>query len=149
MNPLWIHWIVSSINKHFYSYKGIYPMFFEGQHRDNNPETLFETRYDGPYFTEQSKDFWKIEVDINILIKSIVKNDLYLNQKMQMQIIPAFTSGLNIYRYNDDDSLFICLRPETRRGGRMYDINNYGLIEPNIDIIQSTIRAKYSAETRS
>lgn len=153
MNPNWQRWVVASFNKHFNdAITGNNPplfMYVEGtDRRTNEQQTYTELRVDGPYYTELSKGYWQLDVEVDILIMHKVGNvDLYAPQRAIGIVLAAFTTDIPVFMYGDgtdDDSLtqlgcFVLLpdEPEPIR------VTNFG--QPRLENreYQSTVNAKY------
>ena len=71
VNTNWPRWIFASVCTHFDARKGDYNLFIEGQFRNMQPpKDFFELRMDGPFITEVSHNFYKLYIEINVLIHS-------------------------------------------------------------------------------
>lgn len=122
-------------------------MYVEGQHQD--PEGLdeyLEFRLDGPRIVELSKDYFRIECEINILAH-LIKNDTDFHRIHRVcGIVTAAFVDIPLYRYGDDDSLFGCM---TRIDNPGYNRDNalivaqFGQIDPTQKIEQATVEGHY------
>lgn len=144
----YIRWIKQSFVKHLKDSLPGYPLFIEGEHRDlrSNPEYWAEFRFDGPYFFEQSKNYYKIHVEINILVATILTNDMY-NQERQCGIIveamsvPVCIFKLGVSDVDDQSKLFMMELNEANRSG--LKVSNYGQVDKTMKMFQSTIEGHY------
>jgi len=108
-------WCFASIAKHFIDLRQSLPMFVEGQHRDTNKYTDYsEVRIDGPYCVESSRDYWTIDVVINILVGSTINDrDAYRYLKNSGIVLEAFTPNIKVFKLGteveDDGTLLGCL----------------------------------------
>lgn len=146
-NEQWPLWIMRSINKSFYASLAASNLYIEGMTRDTRTlEKFFELRVDGPKATEESKDYWKLEVIVNILVMVAKVDD---QNNIEDQYIglasAALSSAINVYRYGktaesilNDDSLLGCLKRMP-----VIEPHRFGIIEPDTAIIQATVEARY------
>ncbi len=146
-NKQWPLWIMRSINKAFYDSLAVHDLYIEGMTRETRElEKFFELRADGPKATEESKNYWKLEVIVNILIQIAKVDDTNNIEDQYIGIASAALSkAINVYRYGttaesilNDETLLGCL-------SRMPIIepHRFGLIEPSTDIIHATVEARY------
>lgn len=114
----WTRWTTASIARHFFDTKeSAVEFFLEGTLRmdaDSIATDLMELRIDGPHMTEVSAGCWILEVNIGILMITVMKDtDLYRHQVNLGNIIDDIVGTLNVYKYgtgvDDDDSLAFCL----------------------------------------
>lgn len=148
-------WIVASVSQHFEDRRQGIPMFIEGQIRDTKGlKDFFELRIDGPYYTELSKGFWRVYIEINVLIQSAQdKTDRYRIYKTAGVVAAAFEQIISIFKYGDevgdDDSLVGCMKLLGDREAReRIQISHFGQVESETGIFQSTVEAHYVAELR-
>lgn len=142
-NASWTKWIRASVNNHFDAGKIDYKISFEGsENLLKDKETRAEIRLDGPFCEEISKDVWKIECEINVLIlcnKDSV--NLYAYEEMIGLFSSLFNESILIKKYGntveDNKSLVFCLSKDGKT-----EISNYGDIG-NLGIQQGSIQAKY------
>jgi hypothetical protein len=143
-------WIFASVTKHFDDNKGTLELFLEGQHRDDDNEGSYvELRIDGPFLTELCKDYWRVVVEVNALIHSLIDTDLHRIYKNIGVMTEAFTA-IKLYKYgtgpNDDDSQFGCLLLKhdiSGSGGDLLSINNFGQIDPTKKLQHATVEGHY------
>lgn len=148
-NPNWPRWIFASTSKHFNDRRGDVSFYIEGQER-NVPAAvdLFEFRMDGPYETELNKNYWKLFIEVSLLIQSTKDDkDYHRVHRLAGQIASAFTS-IPVYKYgdgvDDDQSLLGCLNLVQSIGKReRIQINHFGQIDPSTPIIQSSVEGHY------
>lgn len=133
-NPNWPRWIFASTSKHFdtaaqanLAKDGVTadPILFyvEGNDRDLQSGALeyFEFRCDGPYFVEVSKDWWRVNIEINILVNAKRNNkDFHRIHTLCGLLVAAFTSNITIFKYGDgvvdDQSILTCLTLDKNAG---------------------------------
>ena len=146
-------WIVASVSQHFEDRRqGIF-MFIEGQlRRTSDLKDFIELRIDGPHYTELSKGFWRVYIEINVLIQSAQdKIDRYRIYKSAGVVASAFEQTISIFKFGDevgdDDSLVGCLKLLGDKEAReRVQISHFGQIEPETGIFQSTVEAHYVVE---
>ena len=148
-NPHWPRWILASIAKHIDARRNNIPLFIEGQHRNTRDEPdLFELRVDGPYFTEVSKGYWHVVIDVSVLIQSAIRDtEFYRIQELAGLVAAAFTK-IHVFKYgnesSDDDSQLGCMKLIADIGGKQgIEISHYGQLAPAEKILQATVEGTY------
>ena len=124
-------------------------MFVEGQKRNTDElKTFYEVRMDGPWFTEVSRDCWKIYGEVNILVQATLdERDTQLIHRSVGLVTAAFTD-ISVYRFGDepgDDNTFVwCwqLLQDTRARERV-QVAHFGVIEPNTKLTQAVVEGHY------
>lgn len=122
--------------------------------RTSDLKDFFELRVDGPYYTELSKGFWRVYIEINVLIQSAQdKIDRFRIYKTAGVVAAAFERIISIFKYGDevgdDDSLVGCLKLLGDKEAReRIQISHFGQVEPQTGISQSTVEAHYVGELR-
>ena len=156
-NPDWTRWIVSSIIEHFSSTvmapQNI-PFITEGiDERDDtfmSEEDRAELRINGPFSRELSARYWRIWVDINILVTSYLggqEKDAYTLER-NLGLIAEFTdTSIPIKRHGlgvgDDGTTLGCLRPRNGKRDSVRTIN-FGQMSKTDRLRQSQIDARYA-----
>ncbi len=148
-------WIMASVEKHFRARLQGITMFVEGQMRDTRTLKDFaELRVDGPNFTELSKDYWNVYIEINILIQSAQDQDNRYRIYNTIGIMAAAFEGIiKILRLgdgsSDDQSLIGCIKLQgDKDANERIKISHFGQIEAKTDIFQSTVEGHYAMELR-
>ena len=148
-------WIIASVSKHFDDRRQGIPMFIEGQIRDTRTEKDFiELRIDGPYYTEVSKGFWNVYIEINVLIQAAQDQaDYHRIYRSAGIVAAAFEHAISIFKFGDgvgdDDSLIGCMHLLGDKEKReRIQISHFGQVEPETGIFQSTVEAHYEAQLR-
>jgi hypothetical protein len=144
----WTRWILASTSVYFDGAVDL-PMFLEGQERDTKDlKDFFEFRIDGPWYTERTKNDWRVYVEINLLVQSTMKvKDFHSHAKNLGKVAAAFQS-IQIFRCGngplDDDSLLGCLQliQNDRKRERVVTAN-FGQIEPHVKVQQGTIEGHF------
>ena len=125
-------------------------MFIEGMIRDTNKiHEFFELRIDGPNYTEWSKDYWEIYMEINVLIQVAKNNqDFHAMRRRTGQLSEIFEPCINLYRYGDgpdDDGLLFGVLERIDEEKEKIQTSHFGQIEPRLELEQSTVEAHYKA----
>lgn len=147
----WVRWIVSSINKHFTDNKGSLPLYLEGDERTLQDEhEFYELRVDGPFILQTQKDYYFLDVEINVLVQAHMdQNKLYNLQTALGPMLKAFTNAICVYKYgdglHDDQSLLGQLRLN-RNLDETVDVSYFGIIKEDTRITQATIEGHYRME---
>ena len=155
MNRNWSRWIKASTAKHFYDRRYGLHFYVEGEdRRTTEHRTYLEFRLDGPYSRELSHNFWQLDIEINILVVTIMdKTDLYEHEKNVGIVCEAFTSGIPVWKYGDgpdDDpvSQLGCLMLHSDRKEKIV-VSNFGLIKDDSKMMQSTVEAHYKLQLKT
>jgi len=156
-NPNWPRWIFSSLAVHF---KGVadglnLPIITEGID-EREPEKMdvdrCELRINGPYIREVSKNYWRIWINVNILLTDYMEGQGENTYKL-MDWGGAFLEGMNlpipIYKYGpdvggiDDQTLLGCLT--MLRGNRIESIRliHFGQIGSEERIRQAAVDGRF------
>lgn len=139
-------WILASASKYFsdVAIANNLHYFVEGTTRETEEyQKSIEFRMDGPDFTRLSKDYYRIDVNINILWSyNQDDEDFHETERIKGILIDAMTD-LCVYKYgdgpNDDNSLIGTLQLK-----QAVKANNFGLIQQNTRLIQGTVEGSYS-----
>lgn len=151
MNLNWQRWITASLYKHFKDAcdSASLFMYIEGtDRRTNEQRTYAELRVDGPYYTELSKGYWQIDVDIDVLVMDKTNNvDLYSMQRAIGNVLAAFTTDIPVFMYGagtDDDPMTqlgcFKLLPNDAEPIR---VTNFGQPKLEIKESQASVEARY------
>lgn len=142
-DPNWPRWIWASTSKHFadvFSAEGV-PLFVEGDDRDTESFKDFaEFRLDGPRWVEVSRNYFRLDVPINVLLQS--KMDDSNTHRIYRTIgttLSAFIK-INVFRFGDDDTFVGCLK---LREGDPVRVNHFGQIDETVRILQATVEGHY------
>lgn len=147
IDPNWARWILAGVSDHFDAVS--LPLFVEGQERNTKDQkSTMELRLDGPWYNEVSKNYWKIRVEINILIQTAMRvADFHLHHT-NMGLVGAAFTDISIFRCGDgpadDDSFLGCLKliQDERKRERVVT-SNFGQIETHVKIQQATVEGHY------
>lgn len=155
-NPNWTRWIFASVTEHFSSTVAIpnsIPMLTEGiDERDDkfmSEPDRSELRINGPFSRELSPRYWRIWVDINILVTSYFggdTKDAYTFERNIGLFHEFADTDIPILRYGtgvDDDGLLLgCLRPRNDKNDSVR-VLHFGQINRVDRIKQGQVDARY------
>lgn len=151
MDKNWARWIYASVIKFFDDGINI-DVFIEGMDRETEDLLDFaELRIDGPWFNEISSNYWKIRIEVNILIQSIMGDkNLYRFYDSIGDVNAAFKNCISVYKYadinnqNGDGSFLGCFKLIIDRYDREnIKTSNFGQIDKNVKLQQATVEAHY------
>lgn len=151
MNKHWARWIFASISEYFDAAITI-PVFIEGMDRETKDLSSFaEIRIDGPWFNELSANYWRIYIEVNVLIQTVMNDsDLHRFYKDIGDVNFAFQQNIPVYKRadnegnNGDDSRLGCFQFVTDRYDReQIKTSNFGQIDKNVKLQQATVEAHY------
>ena len=149
-NANWTRWILASISKHIDARKEGLNLFIEGQHRKTEGETSYlELRYQGPNLAEVSKGYWQVNVSVNMLIVTIMDDENWHDHVTNVGIAQAAFTTIFVYKYGskagDDSSLLGCLKL-VDAGREPIETSNFGQIDPNVKVQETTVEGHYELE---
>ncbi len=107
MNANWPRWILASTSKVFQTAATAFPihMYLEGtERRTDTHSNYIEFRLNGPRVTEVSSDYFKLEVEINVLFAVTIEDDFHMPQKVIGMLLETM-ADMCVYKYGDDSSL--------------------------------------------
>jgi len=144
-------WITASCAQFVADNKGSFNLFCEGEPRNTaSLNSWAEFRLDGPYIQEISRDCFRIDVEINIVISVVdLQQDAYTIQRMTGWFQSKLMSNIPVYRHPgvtndvaDDSSLVGCLqlRDEMKQA---IVISNFGKVRPDTELYQASVEAHY------
>jgi len=136
MNPLWPQQIIKAIVQHYTQYDAApWLVFTQDELKVKSPVQL-ELRTDGPWFVQWPGNWWRAEVEANILIMLFDTQNIYT----MSQYVGALAT-LAVQPIATED---FCLYPMYDRR-RTVQINNYGQIDKDQNIEQSTVEVRYKS----
>ncbi len=144
-------WMFASVSKHFDDRKQGEHLFIEGQDRLTNEETdWLELRMDGPLHKEVSKGCHQFDIEINILVSSVMnEKDYHKIFKIVGVVAAAFTNVIEIFKFgdgpNDDNTFLECARLR-QEGREAVVISHFGQIDPDKRLIQASVEGHYRME---
>lgn len=157
MNQNWARWIIASIAVYFKTVIDTLsiPLLCDGldeREHANMHHSHAELRISGPFVKELSKDYWRIHIDINILLTYLMKStedNVYDLQTWCGVIQESMDGPINIYKYGgeagDDASYIGCLRSRMGKfeANRVF---HFGQISKVDRVRQSMIDGRYMME---
>lgn len=157
MNENWVRWLTASIAVYFKTVTDTLnlPLLCDGldeREHANIHHNHAELRIGGPFLNELSKNYWRVHVDINILLTYLMaanEDSVYDLQTWAGVIQEAFDGPINIYKYGsesgDDESYVGCLRP--RKGKNEENrVLTFGQISKVDRLRQSMIDGRFIME---
>lgn len=151
MDKKWARWIYASVTKFFDDEIDI-DVFVEGMDRETKDLKDFaELRIDGPWFNELSADYWKIYIEVNILIQSVMGDkNLHRFYDSIGDVNAAFQNCISVYKTpdingeNGDGSFLGCFKLAIDRYDREnIKTSNFGQVDKNVRLQQATVEAHY------
>lgn len=144
MNQNWPRWIFASFSKWFSDLRQGLDFFVEGEDQKlQESENYFEFRMNGPIMTEISKDYWRLEAVINILVMSKQNaTDIHTVHRNVGIAAAAFTKCIPIYKYGDDGSQFGVMILTTYEKEQVR-ITHIGQVGPDVKAMQSMVQGYY------
>lgn len=148
----WSKWIFASCARHFYDRRaGIY-LHVEGQkRRTEDLQEWLEFRLDGPYFDEQTRGNFRVDVEINVACMVVQDKKAYRIHEVSGIAQAAFTYGIELRKLGDagDDpentgELFGCLTLLPKDKERVVS-SFFGKVQTDSDLYQSTVEGHYRA----
>lgn len=160
-NPNWARWVFASVATHLkqVAIDNDLPVYVE--HSDdrtpafNNATDRAEIRITGPYVREESKDCFKLQVAVNVLLNS--RYDTGKNaysvlkyagdfQAALSDVIPVWNYGNEPGDYQEDDpqtQVFIgCLLPKNGKNDSVR-VDHFGQLEETSRIKQTLVDASF------
>lgn len=148
-NQNWPRWIFASVSKHFNDRRGGLAFYIEGQERNvPAPKDLLELRLDGPYLTEVNKDYWRLYIEVSILIQAIKDDADYHRIHSHSGLVAQAFTTIPVYKFgvgvDDDQTQLGCLELVQNLGKReRIQINNFGQIEQSTPLLQTSVEGHY------
>lgn len=138
-NPAWRLQCKKSIANHYSALlNGIY---LEGTHRWKPAETGYELRLNGPSLTHNNESDCFIVVDINVLIRTALTDDIYLCDKMIESVMRSFTDTIALYKYDGvETGPYACLLLKSE-----LMIRHLPQIDATLEVAQAFVQAHYEA----
>lgn len=143
-------WVFASISKHFDDRKGTTKLYIEGMIRDTSTvEQFIELRTDGPYYTEVSHKYWKLYIEINVLIQCAKNNENFHRiRQLSGEVFKMFEPCITLYRYGtgpaDDGTIIgILQRMDEEANRNNIQVSHFGQVDPINQLEQATVEAHY------
>lgn len=155
-DPNWTRWVFASVAEHFSSNvftPNNIPFILEGiDERDDQfmtEQDRAEVRINGPWSSELSSNWWRIWVDINILVTSYfggTDKDAYTLERNVGLIHEYADTTISVRKHGpgpgDDGSLLGCLRPRAGKNDSIRVIH-FGQFSKTDRIKQSQVDGRY------
>lgn len=154
MNPNWPRWIVASVSVYMQTVATALslPLIVEGvdERQEDNLRQMnhAELRITGPLTSEVSKGCFRLWVDVNVLLATLMgenkqnSHDLFQHTgkfaEAMMQPIPLLKHGLDALI--DDGTQFGCL---TLRRPQVVGVHHFGQLGPTERLRQSAVDGRY------
>lgn len=143
-------WIFASASKFFNdTIAGTLPMYFEGQsRRTDNEQDYLEFRLDGPYVQELSKDYFKVEFEINILVVSHTNGNDFHKLYRDCGIALNCFKPFSIFKLGDGiddtgDYIECATIPRSKDQREAIRVSHFGKIDPVKPVVQSSVEGHY------
>lgn len=151
MDANWARWIKSSVVQYFTTALSGLSLYIEGRERPNPaPTKLIELRVDGPTGKELSHNYWKLSIEINVLISCTRdSSDAYATERLIGAVQAAFAQTITVKKYGDTspgDYLGCLSRRDDGREGII--TSEFGLIDASQGLRQATVEGHYMMELR-
>lgn len=152
MNEFWNVWINSSVEKHFKTNITRIPLFREGEIIDLNKNRA-ELRIDGPQIEKINSNLYRAYIEVNIII-TINMESSYITELdlVNGHVAAAFTDCISCYKIGHpsfDQTLFGHLTEAKGRISRGTYVSNFGQVDPNLRVLQSTVEGHYEMEIKT
>lgn len=148
----WARWIYASCAKHFNARRAGLYLHVEGQERQTEDlKEWLEFRLDGPYFDEQTRGNFRVDVEINLACMAVQTKKAYRIHEVSGIAQAAFTYGIELYKLGNvgDDpantgDLFGCLTLLPKDKERVVS-SFFGKVQAASDLYQATVEGHYRA----
>lgn len=147
IDPSWSKWFARSVFYHLETdLRLTYPdlvIMVDGMpdRPADREQQRVELRMDGPFFTPLANSQWHAQVEINVLITSLVgESNIYRHREIRGYVEKTMSKSICLYKYGDGDVHF-----GTLKVGRV--VASYlGRIEADTVIEQSVVEAAATCE---
>jgi hypothetical protein len=152
LDPKFVRWVRASTEKFFDDAQDTYMMYFE---EDPNRFTSLESSYyefrmDGPDISELSHGVYQVYTEVNILVSSVITEDLHEIDDMIGTIVARMLSGpIHLYKYGvatnpaNDGSFIGCLPLMQKARHDLLEVNRFGRIHRDVAMKQATVEGHY------
>lgn len=148
----WPRWIVASVAQHFDAGRQGLPMFMEGEDHEENVADYIELRIDGPYILELSRQYFQLDIEINVfVISSKNAEDLYKIYRDCGTVAACFSGAISVFKLgdgiDDDQSLLGCLiRSNSHDQREAVRVSHFGQVSAVTPIMRSSVEGHYHME---
>jgi hypothetical protein len=147
-NPHWARWIFASLSKHFESKRDGVKFFIEGDDSSTAAHSdYFEFRTNGPYFSEKSKDWWDIQVTVNVLVVH-KRSDVSIHtfHANLGKMVAAFEKSISVFRFgtgpDDNQERLGCLQLLVDKENSI-QVDHFGQVSPDTKEMQCMVQGTY------
>ena len=135
----------------FYNTSGASDAIFVqgGPNRTREEDPFFEVQVDGPLISELSKDYWRLEIEVRILVQTVISpDDLYEHQRNIGIATEILRNDICAYKYGTpgDDSLWTTYL--LRHESQPIQVTDFGKVDLAVEVQQATVEAPYRAQLR-
>lgn len=145
MKILWNKWVAASINNYFLANVSGMEMFIEGA-QPPKADQVYGVRINGPHFMECSREYWKVAVEVNILLQVKVTETTLYDMEDALGKITSVFDDIPIYKYGteveSDGTLFFCLQLLQEESQPIF-IRRFGQVSPKVPELQATVSGRY------
>lgn len=136
-------WITASLIKHFKANVST-PLYYHGENPNltKGKKSYFELRIDGPSIKQPSRTYFKVYVEVNVLI-SVYDNEgnIYKIENLIGEISAAFNNTIPVYKL-PEDTLVGCL---TLNKDGIFPAK-FGEVDPDLKLQQATVEGHYEIQ---
>lgn len=129
-----------SVFKYIVANYTLTPVFIEGDTQRDKKVPYVELRMDGPWLKPESKNLVHCSFDVNILIQVSIMDSLYKISEIGGALLNILYGSIDIV--DSDDTQLGCATTNTDRRNSM-QLNRYGLIDPQSEIMQATVEVRF------
>lgn len=146
INQNWSTWILASLSKHFSSLATADEKYFvqgmANDLRDQSTGDWYEFRFSGPEYTELSKDYYRIDCTVNLLIQSKVdRSDFHRIYMLCGKAASKFEKVIPVYSDFDTSTIFECFNLIDG----IVTTRHFGQIDKKLNLYQATVEGSYHA----
>jgi hypothetical protein len=130
-------------------FESTFGVFIEGTHRGLPANTeLLEFRMDGPMRKQPSRNYFILDIEINLLVRSFMDDtDFHKMRRSCGEVATWLAKNHCIYRYgdgpDDDNSLLGVLQLKNRTFREPVRVNHFGQIDPQYQLEEATVEASF------
>ena len=138
-------WLKASIVTHFITELDSYDIYVEGAKRSTySKESYLELRVSNPSRCVMSHSVVRYLIDVNLLVYHTGFENIYDLSDMVGACIATFKQSLVVKEYGGTEDVIGCLtllRDVRGRDGVL--VSDYGIVDRDLNIQQSTVEGKY------
>jgi hypothetical protein len=148
LNKNWGRWCFAAASKHFEDQRQGLPFIIEGGDYAKVPEKdRIEFRMDGPEAVELSRNWWRLDFEINIAI-SCTKDEANIHRIHEVAgIVAAAFVDIPVYKYGDGDdddrTVFLGCLTLRQEFDQKVNVVHLGQVEESTRVMQATVEGHY------